>query len=128
MITVACAIILNDENQILVTQRSEKMALPLKWEFPGGKVEQNERHTQTIIREIKEELNIEILIKQELTPVQYQYPGFEIKLIPFICTHTAGEIQLLEHTAHKWVTAANLPDLDWASADVPVVQQYLNTL
>lgn len=128
MVTVACAIILNDQNQILVTQRSEKMALPLKWEFPGGKVEPNESHQQTTIREIKEELNIDIQIKYELDPEQFEYPTFDIVLIPFICAHTYGEIQLLEHAAHRWVNAKDLLDLDWAAADIPVVHQYLNTI
>jgi len=128
MISVVCAIIVNKENRILITQRSEKMSLPLKWEFPGGKVEQNENYEQTAIREIKEELNIAIRIKQQLDSVVHHYPTFSITLIPFICDYLAGEVVLLEHAAYYWFKPENLLDLEWAAADIPVVHQYLKTL
>lgn len=128
MISVACAIIINKENRILVTKRSDKMSLPLKWEFPGGKVEQNETYEQTLLREIKEELNIDIRITQQLDSVVHHYPTFSIILIPFICEYLAGEIVLLEHAAYYWLKPENLLDLDWAAADIPVVHQYLKTL
>lgn len=104
------------------------MSLPLKWEFPGGKVEQNENYEQTVIREIKEELNISIQIKQQLNPEIHHYPTFSITLIPFICNYLAGEIVLLEHAAYHWLKPENLLDLEWAAADIPVVHQYLKTL
>jgi 8-oxo-dGTP diphosphatase len=66
IINVTCAIILKDE-KILVAQRNEKMKLPLKWEFPGGKLEFNESETECIKREIKEEININIEVLQKLS-------------------------------------------------------------
>lgn len=126
MIQVSCAIIVNSIGQVLVTQRSKKMPLPLKWEFPGGKIEENETAEDCLIREIREELNIEIEITGNLSPNDHQYPNKLIRLIPFICRQTGGEIILKEHANYKWLDIKDLLDLDWAEADLPVVEQYLN--
>lgn len=125
MIMVSCAIILNSIGQVLVTQRSAAMPLPLKWEFPGGKIEAGETAEECLIREIKEELNIEIQIAGSLPPNDHQYPDKLIRLIPFICRHTGGEIILKEHTTYKWLDTKDLLDLDWAEADVGVVGEYI---
>ena len=126
MISVACAIIEDKNGDVLVTQRSARMSLPLKWEFPGGKVEPEELHEGTIVREIREELGVNILITGKLMPVTFQYPTFLIRLIPFICHIFKGDIQLVEHYAYRWVNLNDLLSLDWAEADIPVVHQYLN--
>jgi 8-oxo-dGTP diphosphatase len=75
MINVTCAIILVD-SKILVTQRSEKMKLPLKWEFPGGKLELDEKEDDCVMREIKEELNIEIKVLNKLSNSIFDYGTF----------------------------------------------------
>jgi len=111
---------------VLVTQRSALMPLPLKWEFPGGKIEENETAEECLIREIKEELNIKIEITGSLSPNDYQYPDKLIRLIPFICRQKDGEIVLKEHTDYKWLGVKDLLGLDWAEADVPIVKRYLN--
>ncbi len=126
MIQVSCAIIVNSIGKVLVTQRSALMPLPLKWEFPGGKIEDNETAEECLIREIKEELNIEIEITGSLSPNDHQYPDKLIRLIPFICRQTGGEIVLKEHADYKWLDVKDLLDLDWAEADVPIVKRYLN--
>mgnify|MGYP000156122761 CR=1 FL=1 len=126
MIRVSCAIIVNAKKKVLVTQRSALMPLPLKWEFPGGKIEVGETAEACLIREIKEELNIEILITGSLPPNDHQYPYKLIRLIPFICQQKDGEIILKEHADYKWLDAKDLLDLDWADADVGVVGEYLS--
>ena len=126
MIQVSCAIIVNSIGKVLVTQRSALMPLPLKWEFPGGKIEDNETAEECLIREIKEELNIEIEITGSLSPNDHQYPDKLIRLIPFICRHKDVEIVLKEHADYKWLDVKDLLDLDWAEADVPIVKRYLN--
>ena len=126
MIQVSCAIITNAQKQVLVTQRSPLMPLPLKWEFPGGKIEENETAEECLIREIKEELNIDIEITGSLSPNDHQYPDKLIRLIPFICRQKIGEIVLKEHADYKWLDVKDLLDLDWAEADVPIVKRYLN--
>jgi 8-oxo-dGTP diphosphatase len=125
MIQVSCAIIVNSIGKVLVTQRSINMPLPLKWEFPGGKIEAGETAEECLIREIREELNIEIQITGSLPPNDHQYPDKLIRLIPFICRQKDGEIILKEHASYKWLDAKDLLDLDWAEADVGVVVEYL---
>ncbi|MCP9755616.1 (deoxy)nucleoside triphosphate pyrophosphohydrolase [Lacihabitans sp. CCS-44] len=122
MTTVVCAVIIK-ENRILVTQRSLKMALPLKWEFPGGKLEQNEDEISCIKREIKEELNIEIVILKRLIPVTHKYPNIEINLIPYVVQYQSGELKLNEHINYKLLKTNELNSLDWAEADIPILKQ-----
>ncbi len=126
MIEVTCAIIEHD-NKVLVTQRSEKMALPLKWEFPGGKIEKGETAEACLIREILEELHINIKISKQLNSNTHQYSETKtIILIPFICELIDGEIKLTEHANFLWLSKSELSNLDWAEADVPILNEYLN--
>jgi 8-oxo-dGTP diphosphatase len=124
IINVTCAIIVI-ENKIIVTQRSEKMKLPLKWEFPGGKLEENESEIDCIKREIKEEINIEIEVLRKLSNSIYDYGTFKINLIPFIAKHIFGEIKLTEHRDYKLLQKTELLSLDWAEADLPIVEEFL---
>ncbi len=124
MIEVTCGIIVQG-NKILVTQRSEKMKLPLKWEFPGGKIEENETAEECILREIKEELNLEIEILKRLRASPYDYGIFKINLIPFIAKYQNGVIILAEHKDFKWIEAKDLLSLDWAPADIPILNEFL---
>ena len=126
MIEVTCAII-EHNNKVLVTQRSEMMALPLKWEFPGGKIEKGETAEACLVREILEELHINIRITKQLNTNTHQYSDTKtIKLIPFICELIDGEIKLTEHANFLWLSKSELSNLDWAEADVPILNEYLN--
>ena len=127
-IDVTCAIIVDDTNCVLATQRSGSMTLPLKWEFPGGKIELNESAEDCLVREIKEELGIDIEIIKALQSNTHTYPSIVVKLIPFICKHANGLIHLAEHSDYKWLKASELLDLDWAEADVPILHDYLNEI
>ena len=124
MISVTCAIIYFDD-KILVTQRSEKMKLPLKWEFPGGKLEVNESEVDCIKREILEEINIEIDIIRKLSDTIYDYGTLQIKLIPFITNYVSGTIKLAEHKEYRLLNISELRELDWAEADLPIVEEFL---
>lgn len=124
IINVTCAIVIKDK-KILVTQRSEKMKLPLKWEFPGGKVEENENEIECIKREIKEEIDIEIDVLKRLSNSIYDYGTFKINLIPFLANYTSGEIVLAEHKDFKLLDKSELLNLDWAEADLPIVEEFL---
>ena len=123
-INVTCAIILIG-NKILVAQRSEKMKLPLKWEFPGGKLEENETEIDCIKREIKEEVNINIEVVKKLSSRVFDYGTFKINLIPFVAKYVFGEIKLTEHKDYKLLDKAELLTLDWAEADLPIVEEFL---
>jgi len=121
---VVCAII-HKQNKTLAVQRSKKMALPLKWEFPGGKIEPNETELACVTREVKEELSIDIEIGQRLTPITHEYPDFSIELIPYVSKYKSGNLTLNEHSHKRWLEKADLINLDWAAADVPIVAEYV---
>lgn len=124
---VSCAIIERD-GLVLAARRSESMSMPLKWEFPGGKLRPHENAADCLIREIEEELGVDIRILYALPPSDWQYPTFAITLHPFVCAMDAGEIRLAEHKAITWVKPGDLPALDWADADVLVVRSYLQSV
>lgn len=99
------------------------MSQPLKWEFPGGKAEPGEDEQQAIVREIKEELQLDIEVVARLDPVEHDYPAFRIRLIPFLARVTGGTLALEEHRDARWVSADELGRYDWAPADLPIVRQ-----
>ncbi|WP_218843355.1 (deoxy)nucleoside triphosphate pyrophosphohydrolase [Winogradskyella wichelsiae] len=124
IIPVTCAIILFDK-KVLAVQRSEAMKLPLKWEFAGGKIESGESEIDCIKREIFEELNIQIEVKERLTPVIHQYPDFKIKLIPFTAEYVSGDLKLKEHSNFVLANKQELFNLDWAEADLPILKEFI---
>jgi 8-oxo-dGTP diphosphatase len=124
MVNVTCAIILLN-SKVLVTQRSENMSLPLRWEFPGGKLEANESELDCIKREIREELNIEIEVLHKLSNSIFDYGTFKINLIPFIANYVSGDVILTEHNDYKLLDKSELLNLDWAEADIPIVEEFL---
>ncbi|MBD1432321.1 (deoxy)nucleoside triphosphate pyrophosphohydrolase [Sphingobacterium sp. DN00404] len=122
MLHVTCAII-EHNNKILICQRSASMKLPLKWEFPGGKIEGEESKEECLKREIKEELGLEIEVGSTLTHVEHHYPEFSLYLYPFICRWTGGSLAIAEHAQAIWVPHDDLRYYDWAEADMPVVKE-----
>lgn len=123
-IDVACAIIEKD-GLVLAAQRSETMTLPLKWEFPGGKIEPGEDAAACLEREIAEELGAGIVIDAALPPSDWRYPDFAITLHPFVCRLDGRkELRLVEHKEIRWVLPAELAQLEWAAADAPVLRNY----
>lgn len=124
IIPVTCAIIYFDD-KVLAVQRSEEMKLPLKWEFAGGKIESKETEIDCIKREVFEELNIQIEVKERLTPVIHQYPNFKIKLIPFITEYLSGELKLKEYSNFIIADKNDLVDLDWAEADLSILKELI---
>jgi 8-oxo-dGTP diphosphatase len=125
MIDVTCALIRNEDDEILIVQRGEKSDHPMKWEFPGGKIDAGETAEECIIREIREELSIGIVICGRLSSVEYDYGRKQIRLIPFICD-TLDEMPLLsEHIAFRWVTMDKLLLPDYSEADRLVADLYL---
>lgn len=125
MLQVTCAIIVY-ENKILICQRSAAMKLPLKWEFPGGKIELGESKEDCLRREIREELGLKIGIRKALTPIEHHYPAFSLCLYPFVCILESGKVLPTEHAQAIWVDATELLSYDWAEADLPIVREYLN--
>lgn len=121
-IQVSCLVLFH-EGKILATQRGAAMDLPGCWEFPGGKVEPCESPENCLLREIREELSIEIRICGSLTPVLHHYPTKKIQLIPFFATWQGGNLKLTEHAQSQWLNKEDLLSLNWAPADLPLVKE-----
>lgn len=115
-IDVVCAII-NIDGKIMATQRSERMKFPLKWEFPGGKIENGETEVECLKREITEELNISIQVGERLSPVLYIAEDTSIRLIPYLANFVFGKITLAEHAQYLLLDKSDLLDLDWVEPD-----------
>lgn len=128
---VVGAVITNNEGQILVAQRpfSEVSYESYKWEFPGGKVEENESPRDAIIREIREELDCEIIIDKKLGELEYVYPDFKLKMDLYLCKLKEGcSPKALEHNQIKWISLKEIDSLDWLEADyiiLPIIKKRL---
>ncbi|MDR3579852.1 MAG: (deoxy)nucleoside triphosphate pyrophosphohydrolase [Oryzomonas sp.] len=125
-IHVACAIIEHD-GMILAAQRSETMRMPLKWEFPGGKLESGETPETCLVREVREELAIGISLVRALPVTTHSYETFTVTLYPFVCAPAGGVMTLYEHRAVAWMEPEQMFALDWAEADLPIIAGYLAT-
>jgi 8-oxo-dGTP diphosphatase len=128
IIQVLAAVIIKD-NKILCTQRGEHKYdyLANKWEFPGGKMETGESQEETIRREIREELSMEIEpIKRVMSHIHH-YADFSIELHTWICLQQSEKFELKEHQSSIWLTVSELKKLDWAEADVEVVNFLMET-
>lgn len=123
MINVVAAVIKDDSGKILITQRNLKKSQGGLWEFPGGKIEPNETKEQAIIREIKEELNIDINVKNYIDEKIFTYPEKDINLIALGCSIINGNIELLEHEDYRWVSSSELENFEFAPADMFIVEK-----
>jgi 8-oxo-dGTP diphosphatase len=104
------------------------MKHPLKWEFPGGKKEEDENLLECLHREILEELGVEIKILEKLPSNTHQYSHDKvIELIPFRCSLQTFEIDLEEHLKIEWASKSQLQQFDWTEADIPIVEYYTRT-
>lgn len=125
-IRVVAAIII-DNNRVFATQRGYG-EFKDGWEFPGGKIESGETSQEALIREIKEELDTEIEVKDFLETVEYDYPEFHLSMDCFFCNIKSGEPVLKEHEAAKWLTAETLDSVDWLPADKGLIDGIRNRL
>ena len=103
--TVVCIALVNEDDHILICQRPPKKLLSGLWEFPGGKVEKGETPENAVIREVKEELNIDISQKciAPLTFTEFDYKNFYLLLLLYVCRKWEGEPQSMENNLLKWV-------------------------
>ena len=116
MTNVVAAIIKKD-NHFLIVKRNRKKHLGLKWEFPGGKVQENETFEEALVREIKEELNIKIRLQDKIAEEKYNDEKIDIVLHYFLCTQEDGTIELNEHEDLAWVEKKDFDKYDFAEGD-----------
>jgi len=128
------AAVIHWEGSILCMQRGEnkRSYISKKWEFPGGKVEEGETEKEALAREIKEELHLDIAVGEKIITVHHSYPDFYLVMHAFECqTSCASEPDIVrtEHLDHCWLSpnAQEFQALDWAGADVPIVEALMVT-
>lgn len=121
------AAIIRDGDRIFATQRGYGEYKD-GWEFPGGKVESGETPQDALIREIKEELDADIIVGDLLTTVEYDYSTFHLSMDCFWATLVEGtEMKLLEHESAKWLSFNSLDEVVWLPADIKVVSTLMNS-
>lgn len=127
LVKVVAAVIENEQNEILCALRSPDMSIPNMWEFPGGKVEENEDIFTALEREIDEELGCKVeTIKEVFNDNTHEYETFIINLISIKCKVVEGTPTPREHSKLIWLKRENLNSLKWAPADIPAVEQLIN--
>jgi 8-oxo-dGTP diphosphatase len=125
-IEVVAAIIFNEDKILCVQRGANKFDyISKKYEFPGGKMEIGETKEQTIKREILEELKMEITVEEEFLTLVHHYPDFILTMHSFICICSNKKLTLTEHIDFQWLRIENLIDLDWAAADIPIMEKLL---
>ncbi len=122
---VTAALICSNNAEILITQRPSGKLFPLKWEFPGGKVEPNEDPEDCLVRELKEELNLEIEVVEPFITVNHQYAEFYISLMTFWCKIKKGKPTLIEHNDYRWVRPHELSLFDFVDADAILIKRII---
>lgn len=124
-VEVVCAVIKNNNGEIFCCKRGPGRALEGYWEFPGGKVEANETHEETIKREIKEELKTIIEPIKYIGKSYYEYKElekpFSITMYAYECKLIEGNLELTEHTEKRWLKKDGLANLKFAAADLPII-------
>ena len=123
---VVAAVVLHEGKYLCMQKGDTKYTYTShKFEFPGGKIEPGETPQEAVVRELREEMDYEVYVEKELVTVHHQYPDFSLDLTAFLCSVSSPEFTLKEHASFRWVTREELPLLDWAAADVGIVEELL---
>lgn len=127
MLEVVCGVIENSAGQFLACLRPAGKHLGGFWEFPGGKVDLGESPQTALARELMEELAVEVEVGAALRAVIWDYAEQTIRLRPFRCRITGGELRAMEHEKLHWCAPECFHELVWAAADVPILQEILRS-
>jgi len=120
---VVAALIFNHE-QILVCQRTRHQTMPLKWEFPGGKIEEGEQPRDALRRELNEELGIDATIGEEVARIRHEYKnGSAVELRFYAVREYKGELENRIFKDMRWAIRSELPSLDFLEADLQLVRE-----
>lgn len=126
---VVCAIVENEGEYLCVRKGQTKYEYTsFRWEFPGGKIEEGETPQQALSRELLEEMDYRVEVKEELCSVFHEYPDFSIELRAFLCTAKDRSYTLKEHMDSCWLPKGKLDDLAWCEADELLLQTWLGEI
>lgn len=121
MIDVVAAILENDKKEILIAKRKKDKILGGFWEFPGGKVEEGESPEESLIRELKEEMNIHIEVIEYIGKNIHHYERGPINLIAYRAKIGSGNIRLIDHEEYMRISLDKIKEYRLAPADIPLV-------
>jgi 8-oxo-dGTP diphosphatase len=129
VLVVACALV-DVDGRVLVAQRPEGKTMAGLWEFPGGKVMDGERPEAALIRELREELGIDVseACLAPLTFASHAYDDFHLLMPLYVCRRWKGEVRRLEHQALRWVRPVRLREFPMPPADIPLIAHLIDTL
>ncbi|HEY5974743.1 MAG TPA: (deoxy)nucleoside triphosphate pyrophosphohydrolase [Geobacteraceae bacterium] len=122
------AALLEEDGKVLIARRKVDVPYPLYWEFPGGKVEPDEAPQDAIVREIREELGIDVAVQGVYDVIYHRYPERTVLVIVYRCRQLAGTIENLEVTAHQWVLPRELCSYQLLPADLPLVRRLVEEI
>lgn len=125
MVYVVVGVLSNDKNEILVTQRPAQKTYCGYWEFPGGKKETGETSYQTLVRELKEELNIDVKVGEPWQQMEYDYPDKKVFLDIWIVKEFSGTLKGMENQAFQWVSLNQLDTIDFLPANKMILKDVI---
>ncbi len=117
------AAIIEDQGRVLLTRRREGVPYPLYWEFPGGKVEASEDPRDCIVREVREELAIDVTVEGIYEVVYHRYPERTVLVMAYRCRWQSGEVTNVEVSEHCWAKPSELKEFNLLPADVPLAER-----
>ncbi len=120
---VVAGLIVGGDGRVLISQRRADQALPLQWEFPGGKVEPGEAPVAALARELREELGVEVEVGRIWDVLFHAYPDFDLVMLVYACRVVAGEPRPVEVAQVAWVAPGQLSAWDILPADRPLVDR-----
>ena len=125
IIKVVCGIIYSGD-KVFICRRNANKTLGGFWEFPGGKIEKEEKPELALERELKEELEMGVIVNEYFKTAIHKYEKFTIELIAYKCMFIDANFRLVDHDAYEWVKIKELKDWNLAPADIPIAEELMN--
>lgn len=125
-VRVAIGVVRNESGQILITRRKAGTVLENLWEFPGGKIEAHETPEQCVVREIKEEVDLDVEVTASFTALSHQYEHGQVQLMPRLCRLIGGCVRSLEVAEARWIDPEKLNHFEFPEANKPLIEAVMS--